>query len=201
MPLPMPHDGEEQDKFMARCMTAMEDETGELKDAPHKQRVAVCMSQWKTKKMQELDAELEDATSRYLNEPHFSGVIIKSDKESHFVLAPVLVPGEADHQGDVVTAEEIQKCAHLFMSEIKERESDADLMHRIEVSKDDVAIVESYLAPIDMEVGGHAIAKGTWMLGMQIVNDTIWKMIDDGILKGFSIFGVGNRKIMQAEPT
>ena len=201
MPLPMPHDGEEHEAFMGRCMTAMENESGELKDAPHKQRVAVCMSQWRTKKMADLDVDLKEAERIYLNEPHFHGTIIKSDPDKHFVLAPVLVPGEADRQGDVVSVEEIEKCAHMFLEDIRERPGDTDLMHRIEVKKEDVAISESYVALIDMEVAGHKIVKGTWMLGMSIKNETIWKMIQDGILTGLSIFGVGQRTLVQAEQT
>ena len=196
MPLPMPHDGEEHDAFMGRCMTAMENESGELKDAPHKQRVAVCMSQWRTKKMDELDVDLKEAERLYFNDPHFHGIIIKGDPGDHYILAPVLVPGEPDLQGDVISAEEIEKSAHIFLEEIREREEDTDLMHRIQVTNEDVAIVETYVVRADTEISGHKIVKGTWMLGMSIKDDTIWKMIQDGKLTGLSIFGVGQRTLV-----
>ena len=46
MPIPMPHAGEKKSDFMSRCMDAVE---GEFDS--HKQRVAVCMGQWKDKKV------------------------------------------------------------------------------------------------------------------------------------------------------
>ena len=135
-----------------------------------------------------------------VGDPHWHGTIVKRDDEKHFVLAPVLVPGEADYQGDVITAEEIQKAAHTFLNDIRQRESDSDLMHRVEVNKEDVAIAESWVSPSDIDIGEHKIKKGTWMMGLTIKSETIWNMVKDGILTGLSIFGVGHRTpIEQAE--
>lgn len=149
--------------------------------------------------MNDLELRLDEEMHRLTGEPHWHGPIIKRDEERHFVLAPVLVPGEPDFQGDVVSAEEIEKSAHVFLEEVRERDDDTDLMHRIEVQKEDAAVSESWIAPVDLEVGEHKIKKGTWLLGLTIKNGTIWNMVKDGILNGLSIFGVGRRETIQTE--
>jgi len=45
--------------------------------------------------------------------------ILKSDEE-HFVLGPFLVPDEEDLQGDIVSAEEIEKATHKFMEDYQQ---------------------------------------------------------------------------------
>ena len=164
--------------------------------------MAACFSQWRTAKTNDLELRLDEEMLETVGDPHWHGTIIKRDDDKHFVLAPVLVPGQPDLQGDVITAEEIEKAAHTFLSEIRDRDDDTDIMHRIEVKKEDVAIAESWVAPINMEINDHEISKGTWMLGLTIKKDTIWNMVKDGILNGLSIFGIGKRTPVEnlAEP-
>jgi Escherichia/Staphylococcus phage prohead protease len=55
MPLPTPNKGEKKDDFMARCMS---DDTMKKDYEDNKQRVAVCMSQWRRKNSNELAREI-----------------------------------------------------------------------------------------------------------------------------------------------
>lgn len=47
MPLPIPHKGELESKFIGRCMN---DEVARREFPDHQQRIAVCFSQWRKKK-------------------------------------------------------------------------------------------------------------------------------------------------------
>ena len=47
MPLPIPHKGELESKFIGRCM---DDENAKREFPDAKQRIAVCYSQWRAKK-------------------------------------------------------------------------------------------------------------------------------------------------------
>ena len=148
----------------------------------------------------DFERRMDEELLQAVGDPHWHGTIVKRDDEKHFVLAPVLVPGEPDHQGDIVSHEEVEKAAHTFLADIRERDDDTDLMHRIDVKKEDVAIAESWVAPVDMQIGEHKVTKGTWLMGLTIKSETIWNMVKDGILTGLSIFGVGKRtQIEQAE--
>jgi uncharacterized protein (DUF2126 family) len=54
-------------------------------------------------------------------------------------------------------------------------------------------LVEGYTAPVDMEVDGETIKKGSWVVGVKINDDAIWKKVESGELNAFSIGGKGVR--------
>ena len=118
----------------------------------------------------------------------------KVDDEKRVVIGPVLVPDVEDSQGDTVSKEDIEEAAHNFMimsQEIQRQHNDEDT---------GVQVVESYIAPQDLELNGDVITKGTWMMGVHIPEsrDDIWKAVKSGDLTGFSIRGTGTREIIEA---
>jgi DNA adenine methylase len=115
--------------------------------------------------------------------------------DERFVFGIVLEPEVVDAQGDIYSAEEIGQAAHRFMEEF----GGLGLMHQVRVN-DQVKILESYLAPVDFELGGVAVKKGTWLLGVHVVSDELWGQVKDGTLSGFSIGGTA-RKIPEAVAT
>lgn len=110
------------------------------------------------------------------------------DNDERFVLGVVLTPNEVDAQGDIYSAEEIRQAAHRFMEEF----GGLGLMHRFRVN-DQVKVLESYLAPADLEIEGMRIPKGTWILAVRILSDDLWEQIRTGQLTGFSIGGSARR--------
>jgi DNA adenine methylase len=96
----------------------------------------------------------------------------------------VLEPEVVDAQGDIYSAEEIRQAAHRFMEEF----GGLGLMHRLQVNGQ-VRILESYLAPVDFEIGGVKVRRGTWLLAVRILSDELWARITDGTLSGFSVGG------------
>jgi DNA adenine methylase len=108
--------------------------------------------------------------------------------DERFVLGVVLEPEVVDAQGDIYSAEEIRGAAHRFMEDFQ----GLGLQHRERVNGD-VKILESYLAPDDLSIGGTAIKKGTWLFGVRVSSDELWGMVKDGALSGFSIGGTARK--------
>jgi len=108
--------------------------------------------------------------------------LIKADEE-RYALGVVLVPEEVDSQGDIYSDVEVKQAAHRFMEEYQT----VGLMHREKAEQ--VRIVESFVAPADFQVGDNAIKKGTWLLGLHVTDDAVWKAVKAGELTGLSIGG------------
>ncbi len=119
-----------------------------------------------------------------------TGRIIKGvdPGDERFVLGIVLEPEVVDAQGDIYSADEIAQAAHRFMEEF----GGLGLMHRMRVDGQ-VKVLESYLAPLDFELGGTSVKKGTWLLGVRILADALWDQVKSGALTGFSIGGSARR--------
>lgn len=110
-------------------------------------------------------------------------------EDERFVLGIVLEPETRDAQDDVISLQEIQKAAHKFMEDFGGRRG---LMHRKDIS-DKVKIVETYIAPSDLLIGGVRVRKGTWLMGWRIEDGGLWSDVRTGKLTGFSIGGSARR--------
>lgn len=109
--------------------------------------------------------------------------------EQRFVLGVVLEPDVVDSQNDTYSAEEVEKTAHEWM----EKYLKTGLMHQGDVSEK-VRPVESYIAQVDQEIGGQPVKKGSWLLGVHILDNDLWTAVKAGDLTGFSIGGSAIRK-------
>jgi len=113
--------------------------------------------------------------------------IFKMDEEKHLVYGVVLQPDVADLQGDIMSAEDIEKTAHNFMRKSRairfghEREEKA-------------TPVESYIARKDFKMVDETITTGSWVLGVHVENDDTWQKIKSGDINSFSIGGTGTRE-------
>jgi site-specific DNA-adenine methylase len=108
--------------------------------------------------------------------------------DERFVLGIVLEPEVVDAQDDIYSADEIRQAAYRFMEEF----GGLGLMHRLAVN-DQVKVLESYIAPVDFEIAGVPVKKGTWLLGVRVLSDELWEQVKDGKLTGFSIGGSARR--------
>lgn len=149
--------------------------------------------------------------------------LVKADhpEEERYILGVVLEPNDGtdgplapDSQGDVYSAAEIRQAAHLFM----ERYRNLGHQHRELVTGSKLRILESYLTLADMVVGldgeavGHPdlrgaiesgrlkvaagaqpIYRGTWLLGLRVVDGAMWEDVKQGRITGLSIGGSGRR--------
>jgi len=108
----------------------------------------------------------------------------KAEGEEQYVLGIVLEPDVVDAQDDTYSADEVRKASERFM----EMHRNMGLMHQQKVN-DKVQILENYLAPCDMQIGGQAVKKGTWLMGVRVKDASLWSAVKSGELTGFSIGG------------
>lgn len=109
-------------------------------------------------------------------------------EEEHYILGVVLEPEVLDSQGDIYSADEIRKSAHMFMQNF----ANIGLQHNGHIN-DKAKILESYIAPTDFSLNEQTIRKGTWLLGARILDDELWQSIKKGEITGWSIGGSANR--------
>lgn len=114
------------------------------------------------------------------------GKILKVDDATHYITGIVYEPLIEDAHGNFMTEQEIQKAAYWFA---KNGDS-VDLQHDFE-AVEKVYVVENYVAPCDMEISGEPIAKGTWIMTVEVNNADVWEAVQKGEITGFSMGGVG----------
>lgn len=122
---------------------------------------------------------------------------IEDVAEERYVLGVVLEPlteESPDAQGDIYDAATIKRAAHLYM----ERFQNVGLQHK-EMVSDRVILVESYIAPVQMNVGGVVVKAGSWVMAVRIDDDELWAQVKSGAITGFSIGGWATRTPVEDE--
>lgn len=106
----------------------------------------------------------------------------------------VLSPDEVDLHGDIYDAVEVRKACHNFNTHCRK----ANLLHLFET--DTFSIVESYVAPVEMQMGETVIKAGSWLAVIQVSDteegDAVWEDIKNGSLIGVSIGGVAKAELL-----
>lgn len=121
-----------------------------------------------------------------------TGFILKQNQEQKIVYAPVLVPNEPDSDGDVVTPTKIEQVAHKFL----ESYGNIDLQHTLNnVGR----VIESFIAPSDLNYNDFVVPKGSWMMGVRVTDDNAWNAVKSGKLTGFSIMGIQSATMKAAK--
>lgn len=108
-------------------------------------------------------------------------------KDRQILYGIVYEPDFVDSQDDFSSADEIEKAAHNFL--VKAR--------KVKVQHDEVAkasVVESYIAPADLNVGGNAVRKGSWVLVIKVNDSELWSEIKEGKYTGLSMGGTAVSK-------
>lgn len=130
----------------------------------------------------------------------FSVPIIKvmEDGDQRIAFGPVLIPldeDEGDGQKETYDEEAVEFACHYWMESWQVMTE----MHTEELEDKQFSILECYIAPVEFELNGHTIKKGTWLLMVRIVDDDIWQKIKDGELNAFSIGGVATATQLEVE--
>lgn len=113
--------------------------------------------------------------------------VLKTSEE-RYVLGIVLVPETVDSQGDIYSHEEVRKSAHAYM----ETAGNLGKQHT-EIVTGKLKILETYLAPADFTIDEETVTKGTWLMGIRVVDDGLWDDVKKGSFSGFSIGGAAHR--------
>lgn len=119
--------------------------------------------------------------------------ILKADNEKRIaygIVYPAMQAGWSDSQGDRASSETIEAFAHAFM--LKSRRY--DIQHQRDALPTEAVVVESYLAPVDFEMNGHAVTKGSWVVATHFPDAASWELVKSGKVNAYSIRGKGKRK-------
>jgi len=99
----------------------------------------------------------------------------------------VLEPDTEDLQGDVISAQEIEKVAHEYAIESR-------VVGDSHSTVADASVVETFIAPADFPAGdGSVIKKGSWVMAIKIHDKSLWYAVQAGEYDGLSIGGFGER--------
>lgn len=128
----------------------------------------------------------------------------EADTEERFVLSLVLEPNDGssadaplspDTQGDIYSPDEIRTTAHGWM----EKGGKIDLGHNWRaIGKDKVRVVETYIAPSTFELNGYTVRKGSWLLGLRVLDDDLWSAVKSGRIGAYSVGGSATRTPVEA---
>lgn len=113
--------------------------------------------------------------------------VIEKDSEGREVFGIVLVPERKDKDGDSYTKEAVREACYTFNRNFM----NVSYRHNHLLRKDQVSVVESYVAPCEMKIGEAVVKEGTWLMRCLIEDEGLRKDVKEGKIKGFSIGGFG----------
>jgi cation transport regulator ChaB len=110
---------------------------------------------------------------------------IQKADDKQLVTGIVLEPDTVDAHGDIIEASEIEATAYQYMESIQ-------VVGKQHSEKAEAVVVESYIAPVDFNLGEteeSMVKKGTWMMTVKVYDQELWEDIKKGEITGFSIGG------------
>jgi hypothetical protein len=133
-----------------------------------------------------LKSYIKDITDSEVNSedvlPNVKLPITKAvDEELKQVTYVAMIPDHTDLHGDYTSENEVRKAKESFNKSMMR----ANLFHM--VMTDTFDVIESYLAPCDMVLNDQFVKKSTWLMTLQVHDDTLWQMIKDDEITGISI--------------
>ena len=102
--------------------------------------------------------------------------LFKENPEKQIVYGVIFEPDAVDAQDEFVSKDDIEDAAHDYLVKMRREEGcRAKLSHEVDIdSRSD--IVESYVAPCDIQVGEDTLIKeGSWIVAMKIHDEALWK--------------------------
>ena len=124
-----------------------------------------------------IEAEQQDRSNRI----HVK--IASVDEEKRVVYGVVIEPEVEDADGNWATEDEILDAAHKFAL------NGMVLKHEHSEEIQDSLVVETYVTPVDMQIGDELVKSGTWILGTKVFSDERWDMVKSGKYTGYSFGG------------
>lgn len=121
-------------------------------------------------------------------------ILTKSlNQELKQVTYVAMKPG-IDLHGDYVDLETIRLAKESFNRQL--RKSKMSNLYHISFT-DTFDVIESFLAPADMELNGNFVQKGEWLMTLQVNDDDVWQMIKDDEITGLSIGAMAAVEVLE----
>lgn len=102
-----------------------------------------------------------------------------------------------DVHGDYTSFDEVRKAKESFNRALIKNQTMSNLFHMFSTTSFDV--IESYISPVDMTLSGHFVAKGDWLMTLQINDDSLWEMVKSGEVVGLSIGAMASVETTEEE--
>lgn len=112
--------------------------------------------------------------------------VLKADTEQQLVYGVILEPETFDAHGDKVSAEEIEQAAHEYLVNSR-------IIGRQHMEKANALLVESNIAPVDYDINGAPVKKGSWVGVVKVLDPDLWQSVKEGKVTGFSIGGLAEK--------
>lgn len=113
--------------------------------------------------------------------------------EKRIVIGVVLEPepfnGAGDGHHETYSAGEIELAAHNYCASFLAL-NDA---HGRFLTREQIAVVETYIAPCDFTLDGSTVRAGSWVLAARIIDPALWARVLTGELRAWSIEGYSER--------
>lgn len=159
--------------------------------------------------MQTITKSAQDASNVFKKGVNIPFTVIKGANApmERIVTGAILAPEELDLTtkdpdgkdldtvGDIYSEEEITKAMYWWMENANQQFS---YQHTFDDGKPvtpgaarlgpkDIILLENWQTRVDQTIGDQTIVKGTWMSTARVINDTIWDMIVNGKITGWSV--------------
>lgn len=110
---------------------------------------------------------------------------LDTEKRQALFVALMAHPDETsfDLHGDTYSAEEVEKACHSYNTSCMK----TNLGHLVMVDDNICSVIESYIAPVDMQIGDQFVTKGSWLQVWQFADDELWQGVKNGDWCGISI--------------
>lgn len=112
----------------------------------------------------------------------------KDEDVKQVAFAPVLIPKEADKQGDVIPMPAIEDAAHMYLSEYRKVDSDHDLRDGKGTPVESWTLKQDTTFEMPDGAESREYPAGTWVMGIKFSDET-WDRVVSGDLNGLSIYG------------
>lgn len=113
--------------------------------------------------------------------------ITKANDEEQTITGVVLQPEVVDAHGDIMSKEVIKETAFRFLMNFNVK-TKLGVQHSA-FPKGKMALVESYIAPMNFALGVKTVKEGSWIMTVKVLDKALWKKVKDGKITGFSIGG------------
>ncbi len=114
---------------------------------------------------------------------HTSNLMKSVDEDQRLFTAVVLRPDVVDAHGDIYSSEVVKQACHDYNTYCR----NTNLQHTYELTKSDMKVVESYIAPVDMTFEGGEVLNGDWIMVAKIESEDLWEACKEGSFTGFSV--------------
>jgi hypothetical protein len=115
--------------------------------------------------------------------------IAKADADRRVVIGVAMEPNRVDTQGDYERPDTIESLSEGFMERLAGGDAKSGVMHATFPSGNVLSHIENRVLSAPEKIGDTEYPAGTWVIGKKVRDDTLWSLIENQTLTGFSIGG------------